>query len=115
MHNTTEQIIISALLKLGISPNTKGYHYIFKAVEISLDSQGSTLNFSKQLYPIIADCFKVSSLSIERAIRTAIHTGYSHCDTNFAYIIFKNTLQSKYDIPTNTLFITALAQWIRLQ
>lgn len=115
MQKSTEQIIISALLKLGISPNIKGYHYIFKAITISLDTQNPTINFSRQLYPALADYFHASSGSVERAIRNAIRSGYAHCDETFADSIFHNTLQSKYDIPTNTLFITVLAQWIKLQ
>lgn len=115
MYNEVEKILGTALKKLGISPNIKGYHYICKAVQISMNRQKSRINFSKCLYPEIADCFNVTSPSIERAIRNAIHNGYVHCDRKFAYSIFRNTLQSSADIPTNTLFITSLVQWIQFQ
>lgn len=115
MYNEVEKILGTTLPRLGISPNIKGYHYICKAVQIFMDSQKSGISFSKKLYPEIADCFNVTSPSIERAIRSAIHNGYVHCDKQFAYSIFRNTLQSSADIPTNTLFITSLVQWIRLQ
>lgn len=105
----TEKIISQALLKLGVSPSTKGYRYLLKASEI----YDTSLNFSKSLYPQIAVSFNVSPLSVERAIRTAIHNGYAHCDAEFAYNVFGNTLQSKNDIPTNTLFISALAEWVK--
>lgn len=115
MNNEVEKILVTALPRLGISPNIKGYHYICKAVEIFIDSHESRISFSKRLYPEIAGYFNVTSPSIERAIRNAIHNGYVHCDEEFARSIFRNTLQSKADIPTNTLFITTLVQWIRFQ
>lgn len=112
MHNTI-QITSDILLKLGIAPRTKGYHYICKAVDIYLERPTVTLNFSKNLYPEVADYFDVASSSVERAIRNAIHTGYVHGDIEFAYSIFQNTLHSKADIPTNTLFISAVSEWIK--
>ncbi|MDE6666418.1 MAG: sporulation initiation factor Spo0A C-terminal domain-containing protein [Ruminococcus sp.] len=108
---SVEKITAKALLKLGISPRTKGYHYLLKASEL----YDASSNFTKSLYPQIAYCFNVTPSSVERAIRTAIHNGYTNCDSEFAFDVFGNTLQSKYDIPTNTLFIYALAEWIRLQ
>lgn len=107
---TVEKNTAKALMKLGISPGRKGYYYILKALTI----YESSLNFSKSIYPQIASYFNVSPISVERAIRTAIHNGYVHCDADFASDVFGNTLQSKNDIPTNTLFISALAEWIRL-
>lgn len=106
----TEQTIPMALMKLGIPPSTKGYHYLLKASEI----YNNRLNLSKSIYPQIANDFNVTSLSVERAIRTAIHNGYIHRDTDFANDVFHNTLQSQNDIPTNLLFISTLSEWVRL-
>ncbi len=106
---STEPIISTALMKLGIPPSIKGYHYLLKASEI----YDTTLNFSKSIYPQIACSFNVTPLSVERAIRTAIHNGYVHRDVDFASDVFHNTLQSQNDIPTNTLFISALAEWAK--
>ncbi|MCM1508305.1 MAG: sporulation initiation factor Spo0A C-terminal domain-containing protein [Ruminococcus flavefaciens] len=106
-----ETITSQALLKLGITPCTKGYYYILKALIIYNNSE----NFSQSLYPEIACRFNISPLSVERAIRTTIHSGYMNCDTDFAFSIFGNSLQSENDIPTNTLFISALSEWIKNQ
>ncbi len=113
MSNIIKKTLAGILPKLGISPNIKGYHYICEAVQIFLDSQETTVSFSKEIYPKIATHYSVTSLSIERAIRNAIHVGYNRCDMAFAESIFQNTLQSKSDVPTNTLFITSIAQWIK--
>lgn len=115
MHDKVEKILNQALPKFGISPSIKGYHYICKAVKIVLDNPEITISFSKQVYPEMANTFNVSAMSIERSIRNAIHNGYIHCDMAFAHSIFQNTLHSYSDIPTNTLFIVTLAQWIKFQ
>lgn len=115
MCDTVEKTLTSILPRLGISPNIKGYHYICEAIQIFLDSPRITISFSKELYPEIATRYNVTALSIEHAIRNAIHVGYNHCNSEFADSIFQNTLQSKSDVPTNTLFITTLAQWIKFQ
>lgn len=115
MHNSVEKKLSQALLKFGISPSIKGYHYISEAVRLVLNSQEITISFSKRLYPEIAALFNVTAMSVERSIRNAIHTGYVHCDVEFAHSVFQNTLHSYSDIPTNTIFIITLAQWIKYQ
>lgn len=115
MSKSNEQIIFSALMKLGISPNIKGFHYITKAITISLNATTPKLNFSRQVYPVIADYFNVTSNSIERAIGNAIKIGYSRGDAEFADSLFSNTLKGKFDTPSNTLFIAVLTNWVRLQ
>ena len=106
---SAEKNISQALMKLGIPPSTKGYRYLLKASEM----YDTTMNFSKSIYPQIACFFNVTPLSVERAIRTAIHNGYVHRDVDFAGDVFQNTLQSSNDIPTNALFISALAEWVK--
>ncbi len=115
MHDTLEKTTSRALMKLGISPSTNGYHYLLKAINVCSKNKEISINFSKCLYPEIAGLFNKSSVSVERAIRNAIHNGYVHCDTEFANSVFGNTLQSKHDIPTNTLFVSALTEWVKQQ
>lgn len=106
----SEKTISTALMKLGIPPYTKGYLYLLKASEL----YKNMLDFSKTIYPKIAHSYHVTPMSVERAIRIAIHNGYAHRDVDFANNIFYNTLQCKSDIPTNALFISALHEWARL-
>ena len=108
-----EKSVSSALMKLGISPNNKGYYYLLKAIDICLKSNDISVNLSKYIYPEISEAFNRSSDSVERAIRFAIHRGYAHRDTEFASTVFGNTLQSEYDIPTNSLFVAALTEWAK--
>lgn len=113
MHNTVEKTTSQALLKLGIAPNTNGYRYLLKAIDVCSENTGISISFSKMLYPEIAGLYNKSVLSVERAIRSAIHNGYVNRDVKFADSVFGNTLQGENDIPTNTLFVSALTEWIR--
>ncbi|MDE6848578.1 MAG: sporulation initiation factor Spo0A C-terminal domain-containing protein [Ruminococcus sp.] len=115
MHNTVEKTTSQALLKLGIAPNTKGYRYLLKAVDVYSGNTDIPINSSKMLYPKIAGLYNKSSISVVRAIRSAIHNGYVNRDVNFVDSVFGNTLQGKNDIPTNMLFVSALTEWIERQ
>lgn len=115
MHNIVEKTTSQALIKLGIAPNTNGYRYLIRAIGVCSENTDMSISFSKVIYPEIAVFYNKSSLSVERAIRSAIHNGYSNRDVQFADSVFGNTLQGENDIPTNTLFVSALTEWIKRQ
>ncbi|WP_082316741.1 sporulation initiation factor Spo0A C-terminal domain-containing protein [Ruminococcus flavefaciens] len=51
---------------------------------------------------------------MERAVRHVIKSGWYRHNTKIADNIFMNTLQSEKDIPTNSVFISTVAEWIRV-
>ncbi|MBR6242315.1 MAG: sporulation transcription factor Spo0A, partial [Ruminococcus sp.] len=69
-------------------------------------------NMTKLIYPEIARKYSTSEKAVERASRAAIHSGWSRRDKKLTKSIFGNTLQFETEIPSSTLFIAAVVEWI---
>ena len=52
--NNVLATIVKTLLNLGISPNTKGYHYLRDVILICVTSEEHITTFSKTLYAKLA-------------------------------------------------------------
>ena len=72
MRKNVEAIVVATLLNLGISPNTKGYHYLRDVILFCVGSGENAAAFNKDLYLRIAENYKTSPCSVERAVRHAI-------------------------------------------
>ena len=82
------------LIKLGISSNIKGFHYILKTVNFIRKKQIHT-NITT-VYEMVAKELNTTSSSIERGIR---HSIQKSCKNN-------NILKDIYgDVPDNSAFI----------
>lgn len=104
---STQKHVSQALIKLGISPSLKGYHYLMKA----LDLYSTNTSLCSVLQQIAVSC-NVSQTSVERAIKNVIHNGFRYCDKDFANEVFGDTPNA---IPTNVQFIQALSNWANFQ
>jgi two-component system response regulator (stage 0 sporulation protein A) len=62
----------------------------------------------------MAEKYHTSECSIERAVRHAIKSGWYKHNEELAGMIFINSLQSTNDIPTNSVFISAVSEWLRI-
>lgn len=96
------------LLEIGIPANFLGFAYIVYAVHLSLENQEYAFRMSKQLYMDVAKFFGTTQPSVERCIRHAIITAWTHGNTECIQQIFKNSINPKKGFPTNSQFITSL-------
>lgn len=112
--NSVVAINVKTLLNLGVTPNTKGYYYLRDIIYICVTSDEHITNFSKTLYAKLADKYHTSECSIERAVRHAIKSGWYRHNEELSEKIFMSTLQSTNDIPTNSVFISTVSEWIRI-
>ena len=110
-----EMQITSMLLKLGNQPNNKGFAFLRTGVMLCIGDMELCRSLNKGLYPLIAHRFSTSPAAVERNVRFSINSGWQRRDKQLAEIIFGNTLQSERDIPTNSLYFAALAEWAALQ
>lgn len=69
---------------------------------------------NKLLYTKLAEEYKTTEASIERAVRHAIKSGWYRHNEELAERIFMNTLQSTNDVPSNSVFIYTVSEWIRI-
>ena len=110
--NTNKEIITKIIKDLGISPDLKGYHYIRCAVETQLTDK-SFIGATMLLYQAVAEEFDTTVTSIERCIRHAIEVGWNRTpDQEFITKLFGNTLNTAKEYPTNSEFITTIADYI---
>ncbi len=90
----------------------QGYNYIRKAIFISILNNNSKLNFSKNIYPEIAQTFDTNTACVEWAIRSAISRAWKLTADNVKYFFFPLSKLKNHSKPTNNEFITTLANII---
>ena len=107
---------ISDLLhELGVPTHIKGYNYIREAIIMVLEDRECLSGVTKILYPTIAKKFQTTPSRVERAIRHAIEVSWSRGNIDFIQSIFKYTVNSNKGKPTNSEFISLVAETIRLE
>ena len=114
MKEKIKAIVVKTLLNLGISPNTKGYRYLRDGIIICTTYDSKIALTNKFIYAQLAKEYNTTEASIERAVRHAIKSGWHRHKNGFAELIFMNTLQIINDIPTNSVFIYTVSEWIRI-
>lgn len=68
--------IVNYLLKCGIRPNLKGFGYIHRAIEMTIDNGNVLPQITREIYPAIAREFNDTASRVERAIRHSIQSSY---------------------------------------
>jgi len=100
------------LMLLGNQPSVKGYQYIKKGIAYCMRDPRSVTNLSQLLYPKLAEEFGTTSAAVERAARSAIKESWHRRDRELSKEIFSNSLQGSDDVPSNSLYIAAVAEWL---
>lgn len=109
MENYIEKIAI-LLKKVGVTPANRGWKYLTEAVRMVLEDDSVIDLITKRLYPDIAKKFDTTASAVERAIRVSVLKAFDNMPTDMIYAIFGNTLSSRNGTPTNSEFITTLAE-----
>lgn len=100
--------VSSILRELGVPTHLSGFRQLCFAIVYYAQSNSECL--SKEIYPAVAEQFgHASGISVERAIRSAIL---------YAWINRESDAWDKYfpsapKVPSNKVFITVLAEYIR--
>ncbi len=109
----TEDTVSNILRTLHFSPKLGGFRYLEEGIVIF--EQNPTQSVTKVLYPEIAKRCNCSPESVERAIRTAVHTAWLHGDEAVWRQYFHTDRSGSVPRPTNTAFIAAMAECLRRQ
>ena len=107
------EMVTKVIKRLGINPNLKGYYCIREAVLLVAEDFSYINAMHKRLYPAVAEKLGTTT-NIERAIRHAIDVGWKVADKEFAKTVFGEILASRKEKPTNTEFITSVADYVAL-
>ena len=107
--------ITNLIHRLGIPAHVKGYTYLREAIKMVANDSGLLSSITKKLYPTIAKKYNTTSSRVERAMRHAIEIAWSRENKEELLELFKYTLRSTKNKPTNSEFIAVIADKIRLE
>ena len=110
-----EKIISGFMLELGIPAHLRGYQYLRSAVEMCVGDMELVGSVTKLLYPDLARLYKTTDQKIERAIRNAIEVSWERGNSALFEQLFGYCNSNEYSRPTNSEYIAAVADHIRLK
>ena len=96
------------LLDIGLSPSLIGFQYITYALQLALEDEVYLRNVTKLLYIDIAKKYHSTPSSVERCIRHAIATAWTHGSSEQINKLFKNSINPQKGVPTNSQFLARL-------
>jgi two-component system response regulator (stage 0 sporulation protein A) len=96
---------------LGVSTKRKAFSYLEMGVELYTNNPCQAV--TKKLYPEIAKIYDTNSVAVERAIRKAIHEAWENRDEAVWRQYFCINRSTAVHRPTNTEFISRLAEVYR--
>lgn len=99
--------ISNALLALSFSTKLRGYTYLREAILEMVGRPGQSI--TKELYPAVGKLCGASDTQVERSIRSAIEKAWEQRDEQVWKLYFQLSTQGSLKRPTNSEFITALA------
>lgn len=105
--------ISNTLLALSIPPKRKGYQYLREA--IPLMAANPMQSVTKELYPAVAKLCHCDSSNVERSIRTAICSAWTHRDDRIWRLYFPPDASGTIPRPTNATFISRLADILQFE
>ena len=115
VNRPVERVIGETLMEVGIPLAIKGYRYTVTGVKLLLDHPEMADGITKELYPAIARQHNTISSRVERGIRYAIEFAFTNGNSEVLYRYFRNTVSGIKGKPTNSEFLTLMAEVVRAQ
>lgn len=103
------------LHELGVPAHIKGYQYLRDAIQLTVNDMDMINGVTKILYPTVAKRHKTSASRVERAIRHAIEVAWDRGDVEVLNTYFGYTVSNLKGKPTNSEFISMIADRLRLE
>lgn len=100
---------------IGVPAHIKGYQYLRESIILTVNNMENVNAITKVLYPTVAKHFKTTSSRVERAIRHAIEVAWDRGNVETLNEFFGYTISNSKGKPTNSEFISMIADRIRLE
>lgn len=110
-----EMRVTNIIHQIGVPAHIKGYQYLREAIIMTIHDMESINAITKILYPTVAKKFKTTSSRVERAIRHAIEVAWDRGDVDTLQEYFGFTVSGAKGKPTNSEFISMVADRLRLE
>lgn len=111
----TRQMISDFMLELGIPAHLRGYQFLRSALEMCVEDMELVGSVTKLLYPDLAKHYQTTDTKVERAIRNAIEVSWNRGNSDLFEELFGYGNSPEYSRPTNSEYIAAVADYIRLE
>ena len=102
-------------LEFRVPAHIKGCRYMKYAILMAIEDCNRINYITKLLYPEIAKKCKTTTSSVERAIRHAIDIVWIKGNQELLKRNFGKFVMEGQERPTNSQFIAAVADWMRLE
>lgn len=109
-----ENEVTDIMHKIGIPAHIKGYNYVRSAILMVINDFGLLDAVTKELYPKIAKKYSTTNSRVERAIRHGIEVAFERGDPDALSSYFGSVCRNGKNKPTNSEFIAAVSDRIRL-
>lgn len=110
-----EMRITQIIHDIGVPAHIKGYQYLRESIMMTVNDMDNINAITKVLYPTVAKRFKTTSSRVERAIRHAIEVAWDRGNVETLNDFFGYTISNAKGKPTNSEFISMIADRIRLE
>lgn len=107
--------VTEVIHQVGVPAHIKGYQYLREAIMMAIRDMESVGAITKIMYPGIAKKFRTTASRVERAIRHAIEVAWDRGDIETLQSYFGYTVSGVKGKPTNSEFISMIADRLRLQ
>ena len=113
--NFLRKEITKLMHTLGMPAHVLGYEYAREAILIALGNKDILREMTKGLYPAVSQRFNTTPSRVERAIRHAVELAWDRGDVDTIQKFFGFTVSAKKGKPTNSEFLSALVDHLRLE
>ena len=110
-----EMRVTNIIHQIGVPAHIKGYQYLREAIIMTIHDMQAINAITKILYPSVAKKFKTTPSRVERAIRHAIEVAWDRGDVETLQEFFGFTVSGVRGKPTNSEFISMVADRLRLE
>ncbi|MEA4824182.1 MAG: sporulation transcription factor Spo0A [Clostridiaceae bacterium] len=107
--------VTNVIHEIGVPAHIKGYQYLRDSIIMTINDMDVINAITKVLYPTIAKHYNTTSSRVERAIRHAIEVAWDRGDIEILQSYFGYTVSNVKGKPTNSEFVSMIADRIRLQ
>jgi two-component system response regulator (stage 0 sporulation protein A) len=107
--------VTNMIHEVGVPAHIKGYQYLRDAIMMTVRDMNIINAITKVLYPTVARHYDTTSSRVERAIRHAIEVAWDRGDVEVLQKFFGYTVSQTKGKPTNSEFISMLADKLRLE
>lgn len=112
---TLEVRICTIIQDIGVPAHLRGYPCVVEAISLTVKDFNLIYEVTKKLYPMVAQNLGKSKKHVERAICNAIEVAWDRGNINTLQRYFGNTVSARKGKPTNSQFISTIANHIKLR